>query len=519
MVMFIFTFVFSCLALNVEALSKISWQHKHSHSLSVLILRGGSIDGDGDTSSLSSQSLSLSSSLLESKDQGNVKPTSEQIIIEGSSEVTTENDQQLDDHDRIGDNALEAANHTIKKKQKNKRRKSKKITVVKYSEKTEPKCQDNITVAVKQKQKQKQDQSSKKTIPVTSNPKKKGTRSRKPKREKPVGSASASGSSKPSRGGKDGESLRRIKHEWKQNVKLGIGYDWKTMQTVTVYGRSESGRVRLPPDNPDPNPDQQKSLDDEFYKYNYIRIGPYGNNLLRWHFSVLGPANSCYTNGIYHGRILLPKDYPMSPPRVQMLTPSGRFHPGEDICLSASAFHPETWTPRWTILSLVDGLRIHMLTTANEIGGVESTSEKRRKHALYSRFWKSGPVDHAKMVRCGLFCDRGDDVNVDMNVNGDDDNDRVPDDLTISPYPAHGQGNRTISEQQVIGHGRQRRKSKKKKAVASSMAQIRKRRSLGEKIILLVSRPLFMMLKSPLRLGIILLAIYHFFLRPMQVSN
>ena len=140
----------------------------------------------------------------------------------------------------------------------------------------------------------------------------------------------------PTKAGKDGECLRRIKREWKDAVKLGIGYDWKTTQTVTVRGRSASGRF--------PSDDQDK--DDDFYEYNYIRIGPYGSNLLRWHFSVKGPANSCFTNGVYHGRILLPKDYPMSPPRVQMLTPSGRFHPGEDICLSASAFHPETWTPR-----------------------------------------------------------------------------------------------------------------------------------------------------------------------------
>jgi hypothetical protein len=139
--------------------------------------------------------------------------------------------------------------------------------------------------------------------------------------------------------GKDGQCLRRIKSEWKDAVKLGIAYDWKMMQTVTAQGRSASGRIA--------SQDQCENISsDDFYQYNYIRIGPFGSNLLRWHFSILGPANSVYSKGIYHGRILLPKNYPMSPPRVQMFTPSGRFHPGEDICLSASAFHPETWTPR-----------------------------------------------------------------------------------------------------------------------------------------------------------------------------
>ena len=139
------------------------------------------------------------------------------------------------------------------------------------------------------------------------------------------------------RGGKDGECLRRIKREWKDAVKLGIAYDWQKIQTVTVKGRSPSGRY--------PSKDEDAS-DDNFYQSNYVRIGPYGKNLLRWHFSIMGPVNSVYMGGVYHGRILLPKDYPMSPPRVQMLTPTGRFIPGEDICLSASNYHPETWTPR-----------------------------------------------------------------------------------------------------------------------------------------------------------------------------
>jgi hypothetical protein len=141
------------------------------------------------------------------------------------------------------------------------------------------------------------------------------------------------------RKGKDGECLRRIKREWKDAVKLGIAYDWQKIQTVTVKGRSPSGRFPS-------NGEDEDASDDNFYHYNYVRIGPYGKNLLRWHFSVTGPSNSVYMGGIYHGRILLPKDYPMSPPRVQMLTPTGRFIPGEDICLSASNYHPETWTPR-----------------------------------------------------------------------------------------------------------------------------------------------------------------------------
>lgn len=92
--------------------------------------------------------------------------------------------------------------------------------------------------------------------------------------------------------GKGGECLRRIKREWKDAVQMGIAYDWTQMKTIK---KKESSTQN-----------------------NYVRLGPFGKNLLRWHFSVMGPANSVYQDGIYHGRVLLPKDYPGSPPRVQV---------------------------------------------------------------------------------------------------------------------------------------------------------------------------------------------------------
>jgi len=179
--------------------------------------------------------------------------------------------------------------------------------------------------------------------------------------------------------GKGGECLRRIKREWKDAVKTGIAYDWVNRRTINTKERNSNNQ--------------------------YVRIGPYGKNLLRWHFSVLGPANSSYENGVYHGRVLLPKDYPGSPPRVQMLTPSGRFVCAADICLSASNYHPETWSPRWTVISLVNALRLHMLTTANEIGGVNTSEERRREYAQASRSWRyPGVVDHSKMIEIdGIF--------------------------------------------------------------------------------------------------------------------
>lgn len=42
--------------------------------------------------------------------------------------------------------------------------------------------------------------------------------------------------------------------------------------------------------------------------------------------------------GIYHGRILMPAEYPFKPPAFVMLTPSGRFETGVKIwCVAAAA--------------------------------------------------------------------------------------------------------------------------------------------------------------------------------------
>jgi hypothetical protein len=57
----------------------------------------------------------------------------------------------------------------------------------------------------------------------------------------------------------------------------------------------------------------------------HVRLAPLRGNLHEWHFTVSGPVGTVYEGGLYHGRILLPADYPASAPRLQMLNPSGRF--------------------------------------------------------------------------------------------------------------------------------------------------------------------------------------------------
>lgn len=47
---------------------------------------------------------------------------------------------------------------------------------------------------------------------------------------------------------------------------------------------------------------------------------PLDDNLFEWHFTVQGPPATDFEGGVYHGRILLPAEYPMKPPNIILIT-------------------------------------------------------------------------------------------------------------------------------------------------------------------------------------------------------
>ncbi|KAG8011031.1 Ubiquitin-conjugating enzyme E2 J1, partial [Nibea albiflora] len=110
------------------------------------------------------------------------------------------------------------------------------------------------------------------------------------------------------------------------------------------------------------------------------------DNLFEWHFSVRGPPDSDFDGGVYHGRIVLPPEYPMKPPSIILLTPNGRFEVGKKICLSISGHHPETWQPSWSIRTALIAI-IGFMPTKGEgaIGSLDYTPEERRALAKKSQ--------------------------------------------------------------------------------------------------------------------------------------
>ncbi|XP_072264733.1 ubiquitin-conjugating enzyme E2 J1 [Pyxicephalus adspersus] len=113
---------------------------------------------------------------------------------------------------------------------------------------------------------------------------------------------------------------------------------------------------------------------------------PLEDNLFEWHFTVRGPPDSDFDGGIYHGRIVLPPEYPMKPPSIILLTANGRFEVGKKICLSISGHHPETWQPSWSIRTALLAI-IGFMPTKGEgaIGSLDYTPEERKSLAKKSQ--------------------------------------------------------------------------------------------------------------------------------------
>jgi ubiquitin-conjugating enzyme E2 J2 len=54
---------------------------------------------------------------------------------------------------------------------------------------------------------------------------------------------------------------------------------------------------------------------------------PDAKNIFEWHFCVFDLKDCAYEGGYYHGKLMFPVEYPMKPPGIMMITPSGRFEP------------------------------------------------------------------------------------------------------------------------------------------------------------------------------------------------
>ena len=124
---------------------------------------------------------------------------------------------------------------------------------------------------------------------------------------------------------------------------------------------------------------------------------PNESNILEWHYVLEGGKGTPYEGGYYHGKLIFPKEYPLKPPSVIMLTPSGRFQPNRRLCLSMSDFHPETWNPMWSVSTILTGLYSFMVGKDPTLGSIESSDTTKRNLARQSLNFNVNNADFCRI--------------------------------------------------------------------------------------------------------------------------
>ncbi|CAK0795374.1 unnamed protein product [Prorocentrum cordatum] len=124
-----------------------------------------------------------------------------------------------------------------------------------------------------------------------------------------------------------------------------------------------------------------------------IAVSPSEDCMLEWHFALHSlPADTPYHGGCYHGQLHFPPEYPHAPPSIVMVTPSGRLHTGQRLCLSMTDFHPESWNPAWSVETILVGLLSFFTSDAETgFGSVSAPDGVRRELAAAS--WSANARD------------------------------------------------------------------------------------------------------------------------------
>lgn len=105
---------------------------------------------------------------------------------------------------------------------------------------------------------------------------------------------------------------------------------------------------------------------------------PLEENLFEWRFIFKGESETPYANGVYMGKISLPKEYPWKPPKIQMITPNGRFRTNGALCLSFTHYHPESWNPALCVRTMLLGVISFFYDKDNTTGAMRSTIEDKK---------------------------------------------------------------------------------------------------------------------------------------------
>mmetsp|Transcript_10730 Transcript_10730/g.13374 ORF Transcript_10730/g.13374 Transcript_10730/m.13374 type:complete len:219 (+) Transcript_10730:40-696(+) len=123
----------------------------------------------------------------------------------------------------------------------------------------------------------------------------------------------------------------------------------------------------------------------------YFKAKPTPNDIRIWHFVLFGDCfkDTPYDSGYYHGCLKFPNNYPYKPPSIYMFTPNGRFQINTKICTTNSDFHPESWSPFWSVSNIIMGIISIMSEESNGIGALKLSDNERKILAKNSLIFNS----------------------------------------------------------------------------------------------------------------------------------
>lgn len=107
-------------------------------------------------------------------------------------------------------------------------------------------------------------------------------------------------------------------------------------------------------------------------------VKPDPMNIHTWYFILKGSSETVYEGGMYAGKILFPTEYPFKAPDFMMLTPNGRFKINEKICLTFTGYHQESWSPMWSVATMLQGLISFMNLNDPTVGAETCTDDERK---------------------------------------------------------------------------------------------------------------------------------------------
>jgi hypothetical protein len=111
-------------------------------------------------------------------------------------------------------------------------------------------------------------------------------------------------------------------------------------------------------------------------------------------------------------KIQLPPTYPFAAPDFLIMTPNGRFKTNTRLCMTFSSYHPETWTPSYTLTTLlISFISFFSEEKSNAIGVLHTSLQEKKRHAKDSVAWNRqhmyGKSNYSDMLKIFSFLKPG----------------------------------------------------------------------------------------------------------------